>query len=191
VTKTPGADPFLDSLFVREEPVAAPLALVFGAADSLELRRRVVRGVELHRAGFVPRLLLTGSGVPGQVPTEARRMADLAREFGLGRDVLLLEEASTNTFENVRLSLELLRRRSLLDDLHTVLLVSAEWHMRRVVLTMQGAFSAATRLVCCPPADGCTAQTWRRTAGCEQPVRAEAAILRAFLELGILGPSSG
>ena len=182
-------DAFLDWLFVREQPVPAPLALVFGAMGDEELRRRVEHAVRLQRAGLAQRLLLTGGGAPGTPRTEAARMAEIVRELGVPDDTLLVEETSTNTFENASLSCELLQHRSLLEDLDTVLLVSAEWHMRRVLLTMQRAFPASIRLVCCPPTEGCTARTWRHTAACEQIVRAEATILRSFLDLGILGPS--
>ncbi len=49
-------------LFVREEPVRGDLAMVFGAANEMDLIRRTRQGVRLYQQGYVSRLLVTGGG---------------------------------------------------------------------------------------------------------------------------------
>ena len=153
-------DEITQLLFVRQEPVAADLAMVFAAAREDDLIRRTRRGVQLFRDGYVPRLLVTGGGVLARIDPEAKRMAEVAREHGVPESALLVEDESSNTFENVELSRALLEQQGLLDDLGTVLLVSSEWHMRRVLYTMRRFFPARLRLVCCPATEGCLRATW-------------------------------
>jgi vancomycin permeability regulator SanA len=149
-------DQISELLFVCEEPVRGNLAMVFGAANELDLFRRMRQGVQLYQQGYVPRLLVTGGGTLALVKPAALRMADLARQLGVPGSDLLVEPCSNNTFANARESLELLRGRGLLDDLSTILLVSSEWHMRRVLLTVQKTFRPGLRFVCCPTLEGCT-----------------------------------
>lgn len=72
-------DEISELLFVRDEPIRADLAMIFGAANEEDLARRTRQGVRLYREGYVPRLLVTGGGVLALTRPEAARMADLAR----------------------------------------------------------------------------------------------------------------
>src|SRR4051812_42181998 len=173
-------------LFVREEPVRADLALVFGAADEEDLARRTRQGVRLYREGYVPRLLVTGGGVLALARPEAARMADLARRLGVPEADLLAEDRSNTTVANARYSLDLLRERGLLEGLATVLLVSSEWHMRRVLLTVQATFPRGLRFVCCPTPEGCTRETWTASEGCRGEEIREWELFSAFREAGLL-----
>ncbi len=173
-------------LFVRDEPVPADLAMVFGAANEIDLDRRTRCGVELYRSSLVPKLLVTGGGVLAQRQPEAKRMADLAREMGVRPADLLVEDRSASTFENVQFSLAMLNDRDLLDQLSSVLLVSSEWHMRRVLLTAQRFFPPSVRLMCCPTLEGCTRDNWTASPGCRDVVLNEAMLLDTFVETGAL-----
>jgi uncharacterized SAM-binding protein YcdF (DUF218 family) len=93
-----------------------------------ELARRVRRGVELHRRGLAPRLLMTGGPAPdGSV--EADVMAAEAMRLGVPASAIARERASRDTVENARLGLAVLcgdgpcRPR--------ILLVSTPYHLRR------------------------------------------------------------
>jgi hypothetical protein len=167
-------------LFVREQPVRADLAMVFGAANEADLARRTRQGVRLYREGYVPRLLVTGGGVLALLRPEAARMADLARRLGVPDPDLLVEARSNSTAANASYSMDLLRDRGLLDGLATVLLASSEWHMRRVFLTVQATFPGGIRFVCCPTPEGCTRETWTASEGCRRAVMQELELLRAF-----------
>jgi hypothetical protein len=93
---------------------------------------------------------------------------------------LLVEARSNTTFANVQYSLELLRERGLLEGLATVLLVSSEWHMRRVLLTMQATFPQGIRFVCCPTTEGCTRENWTSSEACRREMIQESELLPAF-----------
>jgi uncharacterized SAM-binding protein YcdF (DUF218 family) len=173
-------------LFVREEPVSAHLGIVFASVHEDELARRTRRGIELYRAGFVPKLLLTGGGLLGRLRPEASRMVDIAREHGVPDRDVLVEDRSANTFQNVKYSLAVLESRRQLEALSTIVLVSSEWHMRRVLLTAKKYFPTSVRFVCCPSVEGCNRENWFKSETCRQVVLHEARILQNFRELGVL-----
>jgi uncharacterized SAM-binding protein YcdF (DUF218 family) len=173
-------------LFVREAPVQADLAMVFAAATEEDLIRRTRHGVRLYQEGYVPKLLVTGGGTLALTHPEAVRMGAVARRLGVAEVDLLVESRSSTTFANARYSLELLRERGLLDRLRTVILVSSEWQMRRVLLTMEATFPPGLRLVCSPTPDGCTRETWAGSEACRAEVLQEVSILLAFQEAGVL-----
>jgi uncharacterized SAM-binding protein YcdF (DUF218 family) len=179
-------DQVSELLFVREDPVRGDIAIVFGAANELDLFRRTRQGVRLYQHGYVPRLLVTGGGTLAMVRPDALRMVDLARHLGVPETDLLAETCSTNTFANAYESLELLRGRGLLDDLKTILLVSEEWHMRRVLLTVQKTFPHGLRFVCCPTLEGCTRETCPAVKERRAEVLPEWELLVSFREAGLL-----
>ncbi len=80
--------------------------------------RVAVRAAELYLAGYGARLVLSGGvgaltrGLYGD-DSEAEAMAKVAEAMGVPRSAMLLEGASTNTGENMRLSFMLLREDSL------------------------------------------------------------------------------
>jgi hypothetical protein len=82
-------------LFLREDPTAADLAMVFAAACEEQMRQRTLRGVELWQQGYVPRVLVTGGGVLARKNPEAQRMAQIAREARLPKECLLVEDQSS------------------------------------------------------------------------------------------------
>jgi vancomycin permeability regulator SanA len=179
-------DEIARSVFVREEPVPADLAMVFADADEVGMIRRTKRGVALYRQEYVPRLLVTGGGVLARKDPEAKRMAQISCDLGVPAKDLLVEDQSANTFDNVRFSLQLLKDRELLDVLGVILLVSAEWHMRRVLLTMKKYFPATIRLVCCPTLEGFNRDNWTESDEGRRSVMNEAELLAAFQMTGAL-----
>ncbi len=90
------------------------VALVLGAAvwaggrASPTLERRALHAAGLWRSGEVSAILASG-GVGRHGPSEAAVIARLCREAGVPEAVLMLEERSTSTEENLRFSLPLLR----------------------------------------------------------------------------------
>jgi uncharacterized SAM-binding protein YcdF (DUF218 family) len=179
-------DEITELLFVREAPAKADLAMVFAAANELDLAHRTRRGAALYHEGFAAKLLVTGGGVLAGIRPETKRMKDIAREHRVPDEDLLVEDRSSNSFDNVRFSLELLEQRDLLRRLSTVILVSSEWHMRRVLLTMKAFFPGNLRFLCCPTTEGCTRENWRGSQACRREVMREALLLETFLETGAI-----
>ena len=180
-----------EMLFICEDPVPADLAMVFAAANELDMVRRTRRGVELYKAGYVPKLLVTGGGVLARNCPEAKRMAEIARDLGVPASDLLVEDRSANMFDNVRFSVEVLNECGLLQQLESILLVSSEWHMRRVLLTARRYLPSRIRLVCCPTCEGCNRDNWTESEECRGEVEQEATLLEAYLATGALERNMG
>jgi vancomycin permeability regulator SanA len=86
----------------------------------------------------------------------------------------------------VQSSLSVIRAAELLDKLSTVILVSSEWHMRRVLYTARKYFPKSIRMVCCPTGEGCNRDNWTQSETCRKEVTNEAVLLETFLESGAL-----
>ncbi len=174
-------------LFVRENPVPADLVMVFACIDEEPMLRRVVRGVELYREGYAPRLLLTGGGSTKESGIlEAEAMAQIASRLGVPYQDILIESTSTNTFENAGFSQILLQKHRLMSGISGIILVSSWWHLKRVRLIMKKTFPNEISLICCPCEEECTETAWARSERCRKTVLNELRILQAFLQVGIL-----
>jgi uncharacterized SAM-binding protein YcdF (DUF218 family) len=87
---------------------------------------RLFHGMRLYRAGKAPRVILAGGAARGHKP-EAQVMADMLAEFGISRDVMLLEGKSRNTRENAVNALALMQA----NKINKILLVTSAFHMHR------------------------------------------------------------
>lgn len=86
---------------------------------------RIERAAELFAAGAAPLVLFSGGGTP----SEASAGRAYARTLGIAEAACLLEEQSTNTFENARYSAALLEARGI----RTVVVVTDGFHLLRAV----------------------------------------------------------
>lgn len=111
---------------------------------------RLALGARLWRRGLAPQLLLSG-GPTAHTPggSEAQRMADSIRGFGVPTSALVLESRSRNTAANARLSRAIGERRGW----NSIILVTSPEHMPRAALAferagwrVQGVATAATPL---------------------------------------------
>ncbi|MFO8043560.1 MAG: YdcF family protein [Alkalispirochaeta sp.] len=106
------------------EPVSGRAA----ASLSPEAESRLLHGVRLARRLQVP-LVVSGGRVLAaeEVPPEAEVAAALARDLGIPRDMLRVEEASRTTAENARFTAERF-------EFQRVAVVTSAYHMRRALL---------------------------------------------------------
>lgn len=180
-------DQITDLLFMDDRPEPADLALAFGYVDPDGARHRARHAAALFHAGLVPRLMLSGGGSHRDNPESgAGLMLRVVLDLGVPRDVVLVEDRSRTTFENVSRSVALLGELDLLDAARTILLVSCPWHMRRVSLIARAGFPDHVGTRCCPHSDSCTAGSWRTSQVCRGRVLGEAGLLISFIEAGIL-----
>ena len=98
-------------------PVDAAIVLAAGIDPDGVLhwstRRRVAAGAALVRAGLARRLVMSGGTGEELEQTAAALMRDHAVSLGVAPDLILLEERSATTFENIRFSFELAREAGL------------------------------------------------------------------------------
>jgi len=121
-------------LLMDAPPQAAEAIVVFagGVGESgkpIGFQERVTQAVDLYRAGYAPKLIFSS----GYVFTlrEAEVMKAVAIDNGVPAEAILLEEAAKNTYDNVRLTKQMLDR----NGWNRILLVSSPYHMRRAMLT--------------------------------------------------------
>jgi uncharacterized SAM-binding protein YcdF (DUF218 family) len=168
-------------LFVREQPDAADLCIVFGHHDPHTSAMRVRHAARLYVEGLVPRLLVTGGATAPGCAAEAELMATVAVAAGVQSEDVLVEPLARTTAENVSRSAALLRERGLLTAVATVLLVSCPYHMGRVKLLAQAGFPRGVRFLACPHDGGHTAETWHQSAEGRKCVVAELALYNAVV----------
>jgi uncharacterized SAM-binding protein YcdF (DUF218 family) len=117
-----------------DEARPADAAIVLGAAvfrdrPSPVLRERINHAIWLYENGYVERIIFTG----GVGWNDARSEAEVARDYALAQgvpsDATLVEITSVNTAENLYNA----RRVAAEHDLHTFLLVSTPFHMKRAM----------------------------------------------------------
>ncbi|MGA2258789.1 MAG: ElyC/SanA/YdcF family protein [Thermoguttaceae bacterium] len=185
-TTTMADDQISEFIFVRDAPVPADLGIVFGAGIETELAQRTRQGVNLYRSGYIPRLLFTGGTVLQMTQPESIRMHDLAFRLGVPATDALVEDRSSNTFENAKFSAEVLHQRGILAKLASVILISSEWHMRRVLLSIERYFPGNIRFVCCPTLEGCNRDNWKHSDEFRALVSTESLLLTTFLQTGAL-----
>lgn len=130
----------------RLEPADA--ILVQGSHDL----RVAERGAELFLGGYAPLLILSGG--LGTLTRdlwdepEAVKFARVARERGVPKDAILIEDRSTNTGENVRFTRELLSEKGI--DPESFLLVQKPYMERRTYATFRKVWPEKRALVTSP-----------------------------------------
>jgi uncharacterized SAM-binding protein YcdF (DUF218 family) len=133
----------LERQYLPPQPVpAADCILVLGGGTvakipprpTVELNEkgdRVLYAAHLYRQGKAPRILCTGNVGTGGVALrpEAEDMKELLEMMGVPADAILLEAKASDTHQNAKNSLALLRER----NFRRVLLVTSAMHMPRAM----------------------------------------------------------
>jgi uncharacterized SAM-binding protein YcdF (DUF218 family) len=121
-----------------------PAIVILGAAvwengPSPTLRRRTLHGAALFHAGHGNVVIACG-GLGRFPPTEAQAMAHILEDAGVPKSAIWLEDTSTNTVQNIRHSLPILRN---LGETRVVI-VSDAYHLPRAWLIAQREGLTAT-----------------------------------------------
>jgi len=117
---------------VYDEPPRKADVIVVLSGDKGE---RTVKGAELFREKYAPYLLVSG-GIVYHKTTMAELMKEHAIELGVPEDSILVEDKADSTYENAVFTLDILKRK----DFHSAIIVSSNYHMRRVKLLFDREF---------------------------------------------------
>lgn len=114
-----------------------------------------IRCAQLYKAGFAPRILFSG-GLGRNTKSrwntsEAERYRDIAVGLGVPEDVILIENRSTNTGENIVFSREILKSEGLADK--RLLCVHKPFMERRVWAAMKAYWPEADFTMTSPELD--------------------------------------
>lgn len=119
----------------KDEKQSADVAIVLGAATSNGevtpvFQERINHGIWLYENGFVKTLIFTGGIGEGNEKSDAWVAKQYAIEQGIPESVILLEEQSTITQENIE------NAKKIMDDncYNTAIIVSDPLHMKRAML---------------------------------------------------------
>ena len=118
-----------------DEKCSCDAAIVLGAATtdgvvSPVYRERINHGIWLYENGYVDYVILTGGKGEGNDFSDAAKAREFALSQGLPESVILLEEQSRITQENLQYSKKLMEERGL----SSCILVSDPLHMKRAML---------------------------------------------------------
>ncbi len=133
LSRTPLALLIGKPLVLPNDAGAADAIVVLGAGVSrgcepdFHSMRRTIHAVRAFKKGRAPLVLFTGGKVPDRSCAIADVMAGLARELGVPPESILVDRASTTTWENAVEASRILGPRGI----RKVLLVSDAIHMRR------------------------------------------------------------
>jgi uncharacterized SAM-binding protein YcdF (DUF218 family) len=97
-----------------------------GRADD-EFRRRLNRGAELYLHQGIQRLILLGGRTSEDGPSEAEAGRDLLLSLGIPDSVIVLEERSRHTLENLRNARDVLKK----GYQKRIGLISSRYHLAR------------------------------------------------------------
>ncbi len=119
----------------RDEAAPADCIIVLGAGTdgktpNAVFRDRLHHAVTLYENGYADRILLTGGYSPGNAHSDAWIAGAYLQSLGVPAEVILLEEKSTITQENLEFAREIMEA----EELCTCILVSDPLHMKRSML---------------------------------------------------------
>lgn len=118
----------------QDEKRDADVIIVLGAAAyesgvTPVFAERINHAAELFRQGYADRIILTGGVAYGNSVSDAWIASQYAIETGIPEDVLILEEKSAVTYENMKYSKEIMDEYGF----DTAIIVSDPLHMRRAM----------------------------------------------------------
>lgn len=118
-----------------DEKQESDVAIVLGAAldyntVSPVYRERINHAITLYNEGYVKNIILTGGVGEGNIHSDAFIAMEYALSKGVPKNVILLEEKSTVTEENILFSKKIMED----NNFKTAIVVSDPIHMKRAML---------------------------------------------------------
>jgi hypothetical protein len=145
---------------VQAEPRQADLAFVFGT----RLLEPASLAYDLFRRGVVRYIVLTGGANRLTGVNEAHAHLTILQAAGVPRDRIIVEDRSTNTYENVIFALPEIDATLGLDQLSSVVVITKWYHLRRAMMTLKRQLRPGVRYYTLGyEPDGCARQAWEST----------------------------
>lgn len=144
----------------------ADCIIVLGSVKAAKYRVPVA--VDAYNAGRASKIILCGGKLrdfsDGKY-SEAEHMRQAALALGVAEEDIILENRSQNTVENILFALIELQRTFWLNNVHSVLLITTAYHMRRSLAIARYLFPAHIAIVPCPANDNNTRRdNWMNTS---------------------------
>ena len=143
----------------------ADCILVLGSIKAAKYRVPVA--VDAYKTGRASKIMVCGGKLrdfPDGKYTEAEHMRQVALNLGIAEEDVILENSSQNTVENILFALIELQRNLWLNKVHSVLLVTTAYHMRRSLAIARYLFPEHIAIIPCPANDNNTRRdNWMNT----------------------------
>ncbi len=120
----------------QDTKTKSDVIIVLGARSYIDgeynpcLKARVDHAVDLYKAKYAPKILMTGGNDTEDNVNEAETMKKIAVERGVHAEDVLLEKNATSTFENFSLSQSILKKH----NLKSTIVVTEPFHIARAEL---------------------------------------------------------
>ncbi len=162
--------------------------IVLGSTKASKYRIPVA--VDTYHTGRSQKLLLCGGKLrdfPTGKYSEAEHMRKTALELGVNEEDIILENSSQNTIENILYALIELQRSFWLNKIHSVLLVTTTYHMRRSMAIARYLFPEHISIIPCPANDTNTRrENWMNTPVGIERVKREAMKIVQYVVEGVI-----
>lgn len=170
-------------LFLADQPEPCDLIIVLGG----KRMERAEKGADLYVEGYAPRILFTGGDKRETGIAEAIVLRDHAVSLDVPEGACLLETNSTNTLENVRMSVPLVDSVIGWRNMSGVILVSAPYHLKRVKQVLARHIPRDVKIYCCPDnRTDITVENWWHTPEGQNQVYRELEKVRRYALQGEL-----
>lgn len=130
-------------------PVQDPLKkadaiIVVSGGDT---KGRTMHGIDLYEKGYAPKLIFSGAAKDPASISNAKAMMVIAAARGVPTTAISLEETSRDTKENAKST------QALAAQYKTIILVTSDYHQRRVYQEFKQAYPGDTEFINAPAKD--------------------------------------
>ena len=139
---------------IKDNGEKADCTIVLGSSKAVQYR--VPAAVNAYENGRSLKILMCGGPrqlANGEIMIEAENMRNRALELGVPANAIICENNSENTIENFLFAMVELQREFWLNKLHSILLVTTTYHMRRSLALARYLFPAHIMVYPCPVDD--------------------------------------
>ena len=144
---------------------SADCVIVLGSIKAAKYRVPVA--AQAYNAGRASKIMLCGGKLrdfPDGKYSEAEHMHRAALALGVDAEDIILENSSQDTVENILFALIELQRSFYLNNVHSVLLVTTAYHMRRSLAIARYLLPKHITVIPCPANDNNTRRdNWMNT----------------------------
>lgn len=173
---------------IEDTSEAADCIIVLGSSKASMYR--VPIAVEVYNSGRSNKILLCGGKLRDfstGICSEAEHMKKATIALGIPAENIILENSSQNTVENLLCSLMELQRTFCLNNIHSVILVTTTYHMRRSLAIAQYLFPKHISIIPCPADDTNTRRdNWMNTSAGTERAKKEAMKIIKYVNNGVI-----
>ena len=166
----------------------ADCIIVLGSMKAAKYR--VPAAAEIYQANRSRKMILCGGRVrdfPDGHYSETEHMFRAALELGVMEEDIILENSSNNTFENIKFAIIELQKKSALEKIQKVILVTTAYHMRRSLAIARQQLPEHITIIPCPANDTSTRRdNWMHTPIGIDRAKNEAMKIINYVHMGII-----